>query len=100
MCIKSSGWTSTFSQSLFNTMYLYRLSHWRLNITENTIVSFTTNATSDDTFVDRPTFMYNLDGKQAIRDKKKEEMSKLQGYTLVVIPYWWQNSERFVRATI
>jgi hypothetical protein len=41
-----------------------------------------------------------LDGRQAVRDKKKITISKTAGINLITIPYWWQHSENFIRSRI
>jgi hypothetical protein len=40
--------------------------------------------------------VYNQDSKQSERDKRKQLVSKEAGIHLVIIPYWWQNSQQFV----
>jgi hypothetical protein len=43
---------------------------------------------------------FGLDDTQASRDKRKAELSKLNGITLIVIPYWWQFSKDFLYTLI
>jgi hypothetical protein len=44
---------------------------------------------------------YNtMDGIQTTRDKQKEIIAKEKGITLIIIPYWWNSSEQFVRTIV
>src|SRR5689334_10826591 len=52
------------------------------------------------TKLDTQVFVFNLAGEQGRRDQQKQKVAKDQGITLIVIPYWWGNSETFLRAKI
>jgi hypothetical protein len=44
--------------------------------------------------------LFNMNKQQGNRDKLKAEISKEYGITLVVIPYWWNHSEKFLKTQI
>jgi hypothetical protein len=71
-----------------------------LNTTDNITVSFYIKILSLAYLIDSPSFIFNRDGVQESRDKRKQIVAKEAGITLVVIPYWWRFSEEYLRSNI
>jgi hypothetical protein len=44
-----------------------------------------------------PTYIYHSERRQEDSDRRKLRVSKEEGITLIVIPYWWKYSEAVVR---
>jgi hypothetical protein len=49
---------------------------------------------------DSAVYIYDTEGKQSIRDKRKEAISKSEGIDLIVVPFWWDWSEDALRFLI